>query len=111
MAFHPLKVSPTITPNDQTWPAGHTAARPASPEDAPFGGDLGHSRISLLAAIDFKWLMTGHGWWVDSARFHTDPRYAITLLDLALASPSAALQVCAARLRAQMGRDVLKSGQ
>ena len=47
--------------------------------------------------------MTGHGWWVDSARFHTDPSYAATMLDLAIASPSSALQDCAARLLAQLG--------
>ena len=59
--------------------------------------------MSLLAAVDFKWLMTGHGWWVDSARFHDDPPYATTLLGLAMASPSSALRDCAARLLAQMG--------
>ena len=58
---------------------------------------------NLLAAVDFKWLMTGHGWWVDSARFHDDPSYAATLLGLAMASPSQALRDCAARLQAQMG--------
>ena len=61
------------------------------------------SGVSLLAAVDFKWLMTGHGWWVDSARFHADPCYAATLLGLAIASPSSALRDCAARLLAQMG--------
>ena len=99
-----LKVSPTITPQDQTWPATH----PVPPSDAPSGGN---ARVSHLAAVDFKWLMTGHGWWVDSARFHTDPRYAVTLLDLAMASPSSALQECAARLRAQMGPDLPEAGQ
>lgn len=64
--------------------------------------------MSLLAAVDFKWLMTGHGWWVDSARFHDDPSYATTLLSLAMASPSSALRDCAARLLAQM--DVLAPG-
>ncbi len=72
-------------------------ARPETSEPAQ------GSAVSLLAAVDFKWLMTGHGWWVDSARFHADPSYAATLLDLALASPSAALRECAARLLAQMG--------
>lgn len=57
----------------------------------------------MLAAVDFKWLMTGHGWWVDSSRFHADPSYAAAMLDLAIASPSAALRECAVRLLAQMG--------
>jgi hypothetical protein len=86
-------VRPTITTQDQIGhanPTGNTA--PAA-----------DGRISLLAAVDFKWLMTGHGWWVDSARFHADPCYAVTMLDLAAASPSAALRECATRLLAQMG--------
>ena len=108
VVLHLLKVSPAIiTPQDQTWPAAH----PASPADASVAGYTDNARISLLAAVDFKWLMTGHGWWVDSARFHTDPRYAVTLLDLAMASPSSALQECAARLRAQMAPDLPEAGQ
>ena len=96
-----LKVSPTIATQDQTWPATHAAQTGgATPSDAAPGGN---SRVSLLAAVDFKWLMTGHGWWVDSARFHDDPSYATTLLDLAMASPSSALRECAARLLAQIG--------
>ena len=96
MGFFKPKVSPAITTHDQTWPA----AQPVPPGDAPSGGN---SRVSLLAAVDFKWLMTGHGWWVDSARFHDDLSYATTLLGLAMASPSSALRECAARLLAQMG--------
>ena len=91
-----LKVSPTITAQDHSWQATQTP---------PTGGTAAGagSHISLLAAVDFKWLMTGHGWWVDSARFHADPCYAATLLGLAIASPSSALRDCAARLLAQMG--------
>ncbi len=92
--FSKLKVRPAITTQDQTWPAAHAAGNPAPGPN---------SRVSLLAAVDFKWLMTGHGWWVDSARFHDDPSYAATLLGLAMASPSSALRDCAARLLAQMG--------
>ncbi len=83
MQTQPTQTSPT--------PAPDTPA-----PDASWG-------VSLLAAVDFKWLMTGHGWWVDSARFHADPSYAATLLGLAMASPSSALRECAARLMAQMG--------
>ena len=93
--FHKLKVSPTINTQDQVWPAA--CAAPFS--DAALKGDC---RVSLLSAVDFKWLMTGHGWWVDSTRFSADPAYAATLLGLAMASPSSALRDCAARLQAQM---------
>ena len=96
MGLFKLKVSLAITPQDQTWPATHRVA----PEDATSGVS---ARVSLLAAVDFKWLMTGQGWWVDSARFHDDPSYAATLLGLAMASSSSALQECAARLLAQLG--------
>ena len=61
------------------------------------------ARAALLAEVDFKWLMTGHGWWIDAARFHCDPSYAADLLRLAMASPSFALRDCAAFLQAQTG--------
>jgi hypothetical protein len=81
-------------------PEPHAAPIACAADAATEEADSG---VSLLAAVDFKWLMTGHGWWVDSARFHSDPAYAATLLDLAMASPSSALQHCAARLLAKMG--------
>ena len=59
--------------------------------------------VSLLTEVDFKWLMAGHGWWMDTARFHRDPTYAAGLLGLAMASESFALRDCAATLQAQMG--------
>lgn len=37
-------------------------------------------RDALLAEVDFKWLMAGQGWWVDTARFHGDPDYAAQFL-------------------------------
>jgi hypothetical protein len=97
-----LKVRPTITTKDQI---GHAAKTEPAARANPTGNTApaADGRISLLAAVDFKWLMTGHGWWVDSARFHADPSYAATLLGLAMESPSAALRECAARLLAQMG--------
>ncbi|MDP2371662.1 hypothetical protein [Rhodoferax sp.] len=68
--------------------------------DAITGPD---ARASLLAEVEFKWLMAGHGWWIDMARFHRDPVYATELLDLALASQSSALRDCAAVLRSRAG--------
>ena len=63
----------------------------------------GDERVSLLTEIDFKWLMAGQGWWVDTTRFHGDPSYAARFLRLALASQSVALRECAALLQAQLG--------
>jgi len=60
-------------------------------------------RVSLLAEVDFKWLMAGQGWWIDAARFHRDPAYAAGFLRLAMASPSFALRDCAALLQALIG--------
>jgi hypothetical protein len=57
------------------------------------------ARDALLATVDFKWLMTGQGWWVDMARFHTDPSYARDMLRLAMSSSSFALRECAAGLQ------------
>ena len=55
---------------------------------------------ALLAEVDFKWLMNGHGWWVDATRFGCDPSYAAELLRCAMESDSAALRVSAAALLA-----------
>ena len=63
-------------------------------------------RVSLLAEVDFKWLMAGQGWWIDSTRMHRDPPYAIRFLQLAMTSPCIALRDCAVLLQAQMDRPV-----
>ena len=55
--------------------------------------------MALLMWVDFKWLMAGQGWWVDTFRFHHDPVYADGFLRLAMASPSFALRECAACLQ------------
>lgn len=60
------------------------------------------ARISLLAEVDFKWLMAGQGCWIDTNRFHSDPAYVAGLLRVALASQSFALRECAASLQAQL---------
>lgn len=52
----------------------------------------------MLEEVGFKWLMTGHGWWVDSTRLHDDPEYADGFLQLAMTSNSFALRECADRL-------------
>ncbi|MBK6294193.1 MAG: hypothetical protein IPF55_07590 [Rhodoferax sp.] len=58
------------------------------------------ARAMLLAEVEFKWLMAGHGWWIDVARFERDPAYASELLQVAMASPSQALRDCANELLA-----------
>ncbi len=68
---------------------------PTEPAHGPDG------RESLLADVDFKWLMAGHGMWFDARRFEADHAYAGRLLQLALASPSAALRDCAAAMLAK----------
>lgn len=60
-------------------------------------------RILLLEEIDFKWLMAGQGWWIDTTRLHNDPTYATHLLDLVEASALPALRDCATLLRAHVG--------
>ncbi len=59
-------------------------------------------RLVLLEEVDFKWLMAGQGWWIDTARLHSDPCYATHLLDLVEVTTSTALKDCAALLRAQV---------
>ena len=74
-----------------------TVQEPAPGDEAP----AVDARASLLADVDFKWLMSGQGWWVDTARFQNDPVYAAALLKLALASQSFALRECAALIQAR----------
>ena len=66
-------------------------------------------RAALLAEVDFKWLMAGQGWWVDTTRFHVDPLYAAMFLRSALASHCAALRDCAACLQALATGDIVSA--
>ena len=60
------------------------------------------ARAALLSEVDFKWLMAGQGCWIDIPRFHHDPAYALTHLEMGLQSSTQALRQCAARLQALM---------
>ena len=60
-------------------------------------------RLVLLEEVDFKWLMAGQGWWIDTWRLHTDSGYASHLLQLVEQTPSAALRTCAAHMQARLG--------
>lgn len=79
--------------------ATHATTTPSSPTQRPATCD---ERVLLLEETDFKWLMAGQGWWIDTTRLHNDPVYALHLLDLVEASPLPALRDCATLLRAQM---------
>lgn len=61
---------------------------------------MADERAVLLEEVDFKWLMAGQGWWIDTTRLHTDPSYARQLFDLVDDTPSSALRDCAALLQA-----------
>ena len=56
---------------------------------------------SLLAEVDFKWLMAGQGLMIDLPRFRSDSVYAEELLALAIDADSMVLRACAAMLQAQ----------
>lgn len=59
-------------------------------------------RLVMLEEVDFKWLMAGQGWWVDTERLHKDPTYAAHLLNLVQDTESEVLKDCAILLRAQV---------
>lgn len=56
----------------------------------------------LLTEVDFKWLMAGQGWWVDSERIKNDPIYARACIQSALLSDCDPLRACAASLRSEL---------
>ncbi|AGX88590.1 hypothetical protein [Candidatus Symbiobacter mobilis] len=62
-----------------------------------------HECAALLREVDFKWLMAGHGWWVDTNRLHSDTAYADYWLHQAEASEIPALRHSAAQLRPSFG--------
>ena len=59
------------------------------------------SCASLLAEVDFKWLMAGQGLRIDLPRFRRDSVYAAGFIALALDSDSFVLRACAVLLQAQ----------
>ena len=75
-------------------------ATPPSHEHPPSATE---ACVLLLEETDFKWLMAGQGWWIDTTRLHNDPAYAARLLGLAEADALPALRDCATLLRAQVG--------
>jgi hypothetical protein len=65
----------------------------------PIAAPQSDGRMLLLEEVNFKWLLTGLGWWIDMSRFHCDPSYATRFLELAEASDSPDLRDCAASLQ------------
>ena len=57
----------------------------------------------LVEIVELKWLLRGHGVHVHVERLQSDPEYARRTLDLAAATPNAALREAAARLRMCLG--------
>jgi len=49
-------------------------------------------RDALVDLVDFKWLMAGHGWWVDLSRLRRDAAYAGECVRHGLASGSGLLR-------------------
>lgn len=46
----------------------------------------------MLIEVDFKWLMAGQGYWVDTSRLRTDSNYAHLCVEQALHSHCSELQ-------------------
>lgn len=61
--------------------------------------------LELVDIIDFKWLMAKDGLHVHVERLQNDPAYARDCLNKAAASPRAAVQTVARRLRDKLGFD------
>ena len=59
---------------------------------------MGESDDSLLALVDFKWLMAGLGWRIDLTRLRRDAGYLGECARLGLSSESAVLRHCSAEL-------------
>lgn len=81
-------------------PSVSAAAVPALFTPGPSHGK--ESCESILSEVDFKWLMAGQGWWIDTTRFHSDAAYAAHFLTCALDSSSIVLRECAAALQAEI---------
>ncbi|NML18056.1 hypothetical protein [Azohydromonas caseinilytica] len=59
---------------------------------------MGEGDDSLLALVDFKWLMAGLGWRIDLTRLCRDAGYLGDCARLGLSSESSLLRRCSAEL-------------
>ena len=82
--------SPILVSSHRSLPAGgepHAAALSA--------------REDMLLLVDFKWLMSGLGFWVDRGRWRADPDYADACIARGCDSRHQPLQHCARQLQAR----------
>ena len=61
-----------------------------------------YERVALLDEVNFKWLLSGLGWWIDTSRLHKDSTYAAHFIEIAECSDCDALRDCAAALKHQL---------
>jgi hypothetical protein len=76
------------------------------PDEMPPMNATTHSErqtLELVDIIDLKWLMAKDGLHVHVERLQNDPAYALDCLNKAAASPRAAVQAVARRLRDKLG--------
>jgi len=59
------------------------------------------ARDDMLLLVDFKWLMSGLGYWVDMGRWRADPAYARACIARGCNSRHLPLQHCARQLQAR----------
>lgn len=59
------------------------------------------ARDDMLLLVDFKWLMSGLGFWVDMGRWRADPDYADACIARGCDSCYVPLQHCARQLQAR----------
>jgi hypothetical protein len=59
------------------------------------------AREDMLLLVDFKWLMSGLGFWVDMGRWRADPDYADACIARGCDSRHQPLQQCARQLQAR----------
>lgn len=82
---------------------GSSTPVPSAAAGASAGADSAalSARDDMLLLVDFKWLMSGLGFWVDMGRWRADPAYASACVARGSSSRYAPLQRCARQLQAR----------
>ena len=85
-----------------TSPSLASSSRPL-PVPAGGGPDTAatSARDDMLLLVDFKWLMSGLGFWVDMGRWRADPAYARACIARGCNSRHLPVQRCARQLQAR----------
>jgi len=63
------------------------------------------AQSDLLNLVSFKWLMAGHGWWVNLSRLQQDPHYVRACAEQGLDSGHELLQERSAQMLAALAHD------